>query len=196
MTVQQILEMTRGEILGKVYFARHGQTVWNVENKICGATDSPLTDAGIKQARHTGELLKRRMDEGKMQIDVIMTSPLSRAYDTAREISQITGVPFYVEERLMEQNFGKWEGTPRDGEDFKCAKQNFIDSFDGGESMLRMAQRIYNLLDDLKKRPDITCLLVAHNGISRIVESYFRDMTNEEFASFGISNAEVREYEF
>ena len=61
--------------------------------------------------------------------------------------------------------------------------------------MMRMAQRIYNLLDDLKKEPEKTYLLVAHNGISRIVESYFHDMTNEEFAAFGIRNAEVREYD-
>jgi len=37
---------------------------------------------------------------------------------------------------------------------------------------------------------------VAHNGIARIVESYFRDMTNSEFAAFGIRNAQVREYRF
>ena len=61
---------------------------------------------------------------------------------------------------------------------------------------MRMAQRIYNLIDDLKRDPERTCLLVAHNGISRIIESYFHDMTNEEFASFGIRNAQVREYDF
>ena len=34
-----------------IYFARHGETVWNVENKICGMTDSPLTERGRQQAR-------------------------------------------------------------------------------------------------------------------------------------------------
>ena len=62
--------------------------------------------------------------------------------------------------------------------------------------MMRMAQRIYYLIDDLKRDPERTYLLVAHNGISRIIESYFHDMTNEEFASFGIRNAQVREYDF
>lgn len=182
--------------MGKFYFVRHGQTVWNVENKICGASDSPLTERGHEQARETGRILKRKTDAGEIAIDGILTSPLSRAHDTAEEISKIIGVPVTVEPRLMEQNFGKWEGTPRDGKDFARAKENFVDSFEGGESMLRMAQRIYNLIDDLKKKPERTYLLVAHNGISRIVESYFRDMTNEEFAAFGIRNAEVREYRF
>ena len=38
-----------------IYFVRHGETVWNVENKICGATDSPLTDLGHRQAVETAE---------------------------------------------------------------------------------------------------------------------------------------------
>ena len=41
--------------MGTVYFTRHGQTVWNVENKICGATDSPLTDLGHEQAIELGK---------------------------------------------------------------------------------------------------------------------------------------------
>ena len=42
--------------MGKIYFVRHGQTVWNVENKICGITDSPLTSQGHKQAEKTGRI--------------------------------------------------------------------------------------------------------------------------------------------
>ena len=60
--------------------------------------------------------------------------------------------------------------------------------------MLRLAQRIYTLLDDVRADADPTYLLVAHNGISRMVESYFRDMDNGEFASFGIRNAALRTY--
>lgn len=181
--------------MGKLYFVRHGQTVWNVENKICGATDSPLTERGHEQARETGRVIRARVDAGEMHVDRILTSPLSRALDTAREISAMTGIPLRVEPRLVEQNFGRWEGTPRDGKDFAHAKENFVDSYGGGESMLRVAQRVYSLIDDLKSEPEKTYLLVAHNGIARIVESYFRDMGNEEFAAFGIRNAEVREYD-
>ena len=182
--------------MGTIYFVRHGQTVWNVENKICGAADSLLTERGHEQARETGRVLKEKIDAGEIHIDEILTSPLSRAYDTAQEISCMIGVPVRVEPRLIEQNFGRWDGTPRDGIDFAKAKENFVDSYGGGESMMKMAQRIYNLIDDLKKEPETTYLLVAHNGISRIIESYFRDMSNKEFAVFGIRNAEVREYHF
>ena len=62
-----------------LYFVRHGETVWNVANKICGMTDSPLTEKGREQARQTGELVKN----SGLRIDEILYSPLSRAADTA-----------------------------------------------------------------------------------------------------------------
>ena len=56
------------------------------------------------------------------------------------------------EMRLKEQNFGKYEGTPRNGEEFQRAKANFINSYEGGESMLKLCHRIYESARDIKKR--------------------------------------------
>ena len=179
--------------MGHFYFARHGQTVLNVENKICGATDIELTEKGHQQARELGE----KILEENVHIDEIICSPLIRAENTARHISEVTGIPMRVEPRLKEQNFGKYESTPRNGEEFQHAKTCFADSYEGGESMIRFCQRIYNLLDDIKKESDgKVYLLVAHNGVARAVQSYFTDMTNEEFARFGIKNCELKRYEF
>jgi probable phosphoglycerate mutase len=179
--------------MGCVYFVRHGQTVWNVENKICGATDIELTELGHKQAIETG---KKILAEG-IKADEILYSPLIRASETARHISEITGIPARMEPRLTEQNFGKWESTARDGLEFKKAKEDFCCRYDGGESMLHLAQRIYNLLDDIRKESDTkTYILVAHNGISRVVQSYFYEMTNAEFADFGVPNCAVLKYDF
>ncbi|MCI9618047.1 MAG: histidine phosphatase family protein [Eubacterium sp.] len=175
-----------------LYFTRHGQTIWNVENKICGATDVELTQLGHQQAVQLGEHIK----EQRLCIDEILYSPLIRAAETAKHIAEVTGIPMKEEMRLKEQNFGKYESTPRDGLEFKKAKENFINSFEGGETMMHLAARVYHLLDEIKLKKDKTYLLVAHNGISRIVESYFRDMTNEEFADFRIKNCEIREYEW
>ena len=179
--------------MGHFYFVRHGQTVWNVENKICGATDIELTELGHKQAIDTG----KKIVEERIKADEILYSPLIRAAETARHISEITGIPARMEPRLIEQNFGKWESTPRDGADFKKAKEFFACSHEGGESTLRLAQRIYNLLDDIKAESDSkTYILVAHNGIARVVQSYFTDMTNEEYAAYGVKNCEVVRYDF
>lgn len=177
----------------RIYFVRHGETVWNVENKICGATDIELTERGHQQAVETG---KKILEEG-IQADEILYSPLVRAAETARHISEITGIPAREEPRLKEQCFGKWEATPRDGKEFQKAKGEFCCRYEGGESMLQLAQRIYNLLDEIRDEPgDRTYILVAHNGISRVVHSYFYEMTNAEYAAFGVKNCAVLRYDF
>lgn len=178
--------------MGHIYFVRHGESRWNVENKICGATDIELTEKGHQQAIETGKIILR----DNIKADEILYSPLSRAKDTALHISEMTGIPAKEEPRLIEQCFGKYEGTPRDGADFQIAKTQFCNNYDGGESMARVAQRIYSLLDEIKTQPDKTYILVAHNGIARVVKSYFDDMTNEEFSRFGLPNAVVAKFEF
>lgn len=179
--------------MGCVYFVRHGQTVWNVENKICGATDIALTPLGHQQAIETGEKI---LAEG-IRADEILASPLIRAAETARHISEITGIPVRLEPRLKEQNFGKWESTARDGLEFRKAKEDFCCRYEGGESMLHLAQRIYNLLDEIREEADRkTYILVAHNGIARVVQSYFFEMTNAEYAAFGVPNCAVLRYDF
>lgn len=171
--------------MSKLYFVRHGQSKWNVENKICGATDIPLTDEGRNQARITAENIIAK----NIKADIILYSPLSRAKETALII------PAKEEPLLFEQNFGMYEGTPRDGMEFKEAKKQFLNRYQNGESMFHLAQRIYNLLDRVKA-DEKDYILVAHNGISRVVQSYFYEMTNDEYASFGIKNCEIKEYEF
>ena len=176
-----------------LYFVRHGESLWNVENKICGATDIALTPLGYKQAKETGKKLVKL----GITADEMLYSPLVRAVCTAREIAGITGIPARMEARLTEQNFGKFESTPRDGLEFQQAKREFALRYDGGESMLRLAQRIYNLLDELKENPERkNYILVAHNGIARVVHSYFNEMTNDEYAEFGIDNCDILKYEF
>ena len=179
--------------MGYFYFVRHGQTVWNVENKICGSTDIELTELGHQQAIETG---KKILEEG-IHADEILYSPLVRAAETARHISEITGIPARAEERLREQNFGKYEATARNGEVFMKAKEQFACRYEGGESMLHLAQRIYNLLDEIRAESDHkTYILVAHNGIARVVQSYFCEMTNEEYAKLGVRNCSVLRYDF
>ena len=80
-----------------IYFTRHGETVWNVENKICGMTDSPLTAHGQEQARQLGELVR---DSGLQIDEILYSAPFSRAADTAKAIAAATGLPARCEPRL------------------------------------------------------------------------------------------------
>lgn len=173
-------------------FVRHGESLWNVENKICGQTDIPLTEKGYQQASEVAQMI---LKEEKLPC-IILASPLIRAHETARIISTKTGIPLKTEERLTEQNFGIYESVPRDSNAFYLAKMQFLNRFETGESMMQVSHRIYSLLDELKKDPEHSYLLVAHNGIARHIHSYFYPMTNEEFASFGIKNCELLKYEF
>ncbi|MCI8746999.1 MAG: histidine phosphatase family protein [Lachnospiraceae bacterium] len=179
--------------MGYLYITRHGQTVWNVEGKVCGVTDIELTELGREQAAELGRELSMSKD---INIDMVIASPLKRANDTAKIISDAISVPLRTDKRIIEQNFGKYEGGGRRSDEFIEAKRHFVDSYEGGESMLRVAQRVYNFLDEIKKDKDKTYLIVAHNGIARIIHSYFFDETNGEFSKYSIKNCELVRYKW
>ena len=178
--------------MGSVYFIRHGQTVWNVQHRIAGVTDVELTEEGYRQARAAAEELRN----SGIRIDEIWSSPLRRASETARILSEATGIPWRSEPRLKEQNFGRWEGKATVDEGFILEKQQFTRRYGGCESMLQVAQRVYDVLDELKQVPDRTRILVAHNGIARVVRSYFEEMTNEEFACWTVPNCRLMRFDY
>lgn len=174
----------------KLYVARHGQTRWNVENKICGRTDLPLTEEGLRQARELSGKVK------DLQIDLIISSPMIRALHMAKILSEGCGAPIIVDERLIEQDYGVFEGRDRQDPEFLANKRQFARRYPGGESMMQMAGRIYPFLQELKKAHSRkTVLLTCHGGVCRVIRSYFQDMTNEEYASYSPDNASLEAYE-
>jgi probable phosphoglycerate mutase len=174
----------------RLFVTRHGQTTWNVLNKVCGRTDAPLTELGRRQAAALAEKTK------DLGIDLIIASPLQRALDTARAVEVVCGAPIMTDERLIEQDYGIYEGVDRKDAGFQSNKRFFAYRYPQGESMMQLAARVYGLLEDVKaKYADKTVLLVCHNGICRVIHSYFADMTNEEFATFSMENAALAQYE-
>lgn len=188
--------------MATIYFTRHGETFTNTKKLVCGAREIALTEKGHKQAIALANKIKSKIENGELKIDKILYSPLSRAKNTALHISEITGIPAEEEPLLIERNFGSFEDKSRESLGFRESLKTFALSFGreiGGESNMKTAQRIYNLLDRLTeetRRTGKTFLLVAHNGLARVVNSYFFDMTNEEFAAFGITNCQLLKYEF
>ena len=174
----------------KLYVARHGQTRWNAENKICGRTDLPLTEEGLRQAE---ELAGRMKD---LAIDRIIASPLARALHMAKIISDHCGAPVSVDKRLIEQDYGIFEGLDRGNPEFLANKRQFAVRYPGGESMMQLAGRVYPFLKELRREyPKENILLVCHGGICRVIRTYFVDMTNEEYFSYSPDNASVECYE-
>lgn len=177
----------------KIYFTRHGETEWNSRDVICGRTDVELTEKGRMQAKSLGE----RLAAEHRDIDMIICSPLKRARDTAGYAAAALGLPVSYDDRLIEWDYGSFEGKDRDAEGFLDSKLEFGCRMpDGGESVFDIVNRVYGLIDELYgKYPDKNILLVCHGGVCRVIETYFRDMTRDEFAHFFMGNCELREGE-
>ena len=174
----------------KFYVARHGETAWNAENKICGRTDLPLTERGIQQAK----LLAEKMAD--IPIDRIIASPMIRAQQTAAAVSEVKDIPVETDPRLIEQNFGIYEGKDRKDPGYLANKRLFAYRYPGGESQMDVAHRVYSLIEELKEKyPNENILLVCHGGVCRSVRTYFEDMTNDEYFHFSEENANARMYE-
>lgn len=174
----------------KLYISRHGQTPWNVEDLVCGRADVPLTEVGQQQAKL---LAQSALDKN---IDVILCSPLLRARQTAQAVSDAIGVPIQIDERLVEFDFGSFDGTSRFGEEFQWLRAQMPTRFPRGESAFDLAYRVYSCLEDVKRKyAGKTVLLVCHGGVCRMVRSYFEDLTNEEYGNYHAPNAQLVEYE-
>ncbi len=174
----------------RIYAARHGQTQWNLEDKVCGRTDLPLTEIGHAQA----QLLAQRTKE--LPIDVILCSPMLRARQTAAPTAALHGLEILVDNRLIEQDYGIYEGVSRFDEGFLSNKRHFAYRYPGGESMMDVAHRVYGLLEELNEKYEgKNVLLVCHGGVCRVIRTYFEDMTNDEYFHYSEENANVREYE-
>ncbi len=168
-----------------IYVVRHGETEWNAINKVLGRNDMPLNEKGIAQAHEIAHSLKNK------KIEVFLCSPLRRARQTADAVSNEIGIRYKVDDRLIEQDFGRFEGVDRSDREYQAAKREFFVRYPGGESFFDLAARVYPLIEELG---DTNALLVTHGGICRIIRSYFEDMGNEEFVQFSQENCEVKVY--
>ena len=80
-----------------LYVVRHGETIWNLEHKVQGITDIPLTDVGIKSIEELQELVNG------LNIDVVISSPLSRARETAKILID-SKLPINTDDRIKERD--------------------------------------------------------------------------------------------
>lgn len=171
----------------KILVTRHGQTDWNILRKLQGQTDIELNDTGRKQAEETGKRIK---DE---KIDLIITSPLKRATETARIINKSVNANVIEDTRLAERMFGNNEGLTIDElHKLKETNQeaNYIwdyqknINFNNIEPVHDFFERVYNLLDEIKEKyNDKTILLVGHGGTSVPINCYFERIPLEQFSN-------------
>lgn len=139
---------------------RHGQTDWNIDFRLQGVTDIPLNETGIAQARDAAVAIDF------FSWDFVITSPLSRARDTASIVSEVHGyAEAIVEPLLLERSFGEAEGLLY--EEWK-ARYSDTNAVPGGESLLELEQRAQLLLDTLlAKHQGKRVLAVSHGALIR-----------------------------
>jgi len=88
----------------RLYIIRHGETEWNKVKRLQGQTDIPLAEEGIRLARKTGIGMK------DVKIDLVISSPLTRAVQTAELLTEGRQIPILTDDRIIEISFGDWEG--------------------------------------------------------------------------------------
>ncbi|MBE5955885.1 MAG: alpha-ribazole phosphatase [Lachnospiraceae bacterium] len=145
----------------ELYLVRHGETEWNREGRYYGHKDIGLSEAGLLQAKELGEYMK------KISFDKVISSPLCRACDTAKEL---TAQQIQTDERLKEQNFGLFEGKTyvelmdEYPMELKAWNENHEQyCLPEGESFLDVRARVEAFVKDLEKDSG-KILIVAHKG--------------------------------
>lgn len=166
----------------KLYITRHGQTQWNIEKRLQGHLDSPLTELGAQQAAWLGEALKT------VSFDAVYASASPRAMRTAEIICNGRNFKIQPCDCLKEIHLGEWEGrlTSELGELYPDELENFFQRPHlykpmSGESYEDMKKRaIAGIEEIIAKHADETVLIVTHAVTLKTIMAYFEDRPLEK----------------
>ncbi|MEB3101278.1 histidine phosphatase family protein [Ferviditalea candida] len=166
---------------------RHGETMWNQQNRMQGQTDIPLNDTG----RHQAEQLARRLQYE--QWDAMISSDLQRAAETAAIISRLAGIQLLrYEPRLRERFFGRMEGTTLE-ERLRLWGENWRLADHAAEDEDRLLNRGLGVIGEVAdKLRGKRVLLVTHGGLIRqILKATVPDLEIRQIANTSLSLLKV-----
>lgn len=180
------------------YVFRHGQTDWNRERRIQGHSNIPLNEEGRLQAAELRETLSH------LNLDIIFSSDLDRAYETALIASDGLGIEVIKEPRLREAHFGQAEGMLIEdivntfGEDswarFMKLDPNHLDiSFPDGETRRNSIHRMRSVIEELINKNEYKRVGIStHGGVVRnLLGSYLMEKKTGENFDIPIPNCVV-----
>jgi broad specificity phosphatase PhoE len=171
-----------------IYLVRHGESEANARGLLAGSNlDTPLTQKGEEQARQTGQSLKGR------QVDLVVSSPLSRTYVTANIIAEVIGFTHHIvtNDLLLERDFGDASGQPR---------QKGYDMLDNGtaigaETLQQLHGRVIATFKWLEQLPADHMVVVTHAGYAQMIKVVANGGSWEHFMQHSpLGNAEVFEF--
>jgi probable phosphoglycerate mutase len=179
-----------------LYVVRHGETDFNVQERYAGSTDIPLNKKGMEQAKQlAGEL-------ANINFDIIVTSSLLRAKQTAEIINEIRKTPLFVSDGFKERNLGVYEGLTKEEAKERYPRlweersTRLIDGAPtGGETIRQFDERVTNALSEIERKyTSQSVLLVTHGYVSRIINRHYNNLTYDNMHEFSLGNCEVAEY--
>jgi probable phosphoglycerate mutase len=175
---------------------RHGETEWNSEGRLQGHLNSVLNQEGLTQADALGARLARE------RLDLLISSDLGRALQTASAIATRTGLEILVEPRLRERNLGIFQGlTQAEAESrypdeylhFKSNDPEFV--IPEGESMRQLYERCVACFADLAERhAGMTLAAVTHGGVLAMLYRHATAMPLEAPRDFPLHNSGVNRF--
>jgi len=164
------------DVKSKWFLVRHGETDWNKEGRTQGQSDTPLNELGRSQAREAGQKLK-----GK-KIDLIISSDLSRARETAEIIAREIGGEIILEEKFRERSFGETEGMHFEVRNEKYGNRfaTYDQAYPGGETFQEVEKRALEAFHvHHKDYFDKNVVIVTHAGVMRALQRVFKNMAIE-----------------
>lgn len=174
-----------------IYITRHGETNWNISKKVMGRIDEPLNEKGKEQAKILGQRLYNN------SIDLIICSPLLRTKQTAEIINENKNVSIIYDERIMERDFGEFEGmniTEFNFDDYWNYYKNI--KYQKAENITDFFERVYSFMDEIKEKySDKNILLVTHGGVSIPIYCYFNNIIPKNTLidrGYNLGNCEIR----
>jgi 2,3-bisphosphoglycerate-dependent phosphoglycerate mutase len=190
--------------MGVLILIRHGQSVWNAENRFTGWTDVELSERGVGEAERAGDILS------EIRFGVVHTSGLIRAQKTAEIImsrNNVSGkIPVMKDQRLNERHYGDLQGLNKEetaekhgAEQVHIWRRSFDVPPPGGESLKMNAERTIpyfeeEIVPDLKDGKNV--LVSAHGNSLRSIVMHIESISPEEIVSLEIATGTPMFYKY
>lgn len=171
--------------LRRLVLWRHGETDYNADRRMQGQLDSVLTPLGLEQARRAAPLI------AGFEPQVLLTSDLRRASDTAALLAELTGLVPNVDKRLRETHLGQWQGLTHAEVDAAWPGARLTWRIDpswappGGETRVEVAARALAVVAELDAGNVETAVLCAHGGLIASLSASLLGLPVANWSSFG-----------
>ncbi|MFH1650759.1 MAG: histidine phosphatase family protein [Chloroflexota bacterium] len=166
----------------ELILVRHAETTWNVGEVFRGRLDVALNDTGHRQADRLADYLAGE------DISAIFASPLSRALETARPLAERCGLAVKIEPRLIDLDFGEWQGLDREEvmarfpEMYRLWQEHPESAVPpGGESLAAVRERSRALVTEVLAGPVKKVVFTTHRVVSKVLICALLGLENDHF---------------